>query len=534
MAKGIVAQEAFEDLSFPLAGIDVSRAFGKQMPRPMQDGSYARTTPSGINVRAYEPSTNRARGAQRCGLSKYVAAQVGGSSGLIQCLHTLVGSGYTPPGGGSSLGTAGRVVTLVAVKGGSVFVSSPDQAAWVTVGSGLASSGVIHAAQNGLKLYFADGTSQRYYDPVLNQTRAWTATAGTLPEATDHSLPRLICTWRGRTVLSGISGDGQNWFMSRVNDPFDWDYAPLNPDPSQPIAGNASPLGLIGDMVTSLCPWTDDVLILGGDHTLWTFSGDPGAGGQIDLVSDTIGMAWGIPWCKGPDGTVYFVSNRMGVYAYRPGSAPARLSQPIEQLLLATSTGTKTIRLLWDERFQGLHVFATTTASSTADTHLFWEARSGAWWQDSFTDADKNPLAVAVFDGNDANDRRPLLGGRDGYVRAVDPDATDDDGTAVQSSVTIGPMVTKDFDELLLKDIQAVLATGSGTISWAVHVGRTAEAALASSAVASGTWTAGRNLQNLIRRSGHAIYLKLSATAPWALEGVRCRLAAQGKIRRRY
>jgi hypothetical protein len=89
MPKGIPAQEQFTDLNFPLAGIDLSRGFGQQTPRPMPDGSYVRTTPVGQNVRAFEPATLRARGGQRPGLAKYISAQVQGAS-VIQDLNVVV------------------------------------------------------------------------------------------------------------------------------------------------------------------------------------------------------------------------------------------------------------------------------------------------------------------------------------------------------------------------------------------------------------------------------------------------------------
>jgi hypothetical protein len=300
---------------------------------------------------------------------------------------------------------------------------------------------------------------------------------------------------------------------------------------------------MIGDVVTAMIPYTDDVLVMGGDHTIWQFSGDPMGGGQIDLVSDSTGMAWGVPWCKAPDGTLFFVSNRTGIYAWTPGGgAPTRVSQPIEALLLPTNTGSNTIRLIWNDRFQGLHVFITPTGSVSAAGHFFWEAprqqmgqyvSPGAWWQDVFANNYHNPLCCTVFDGNNPGDRVPLVGSWDGYVRAIDPTATTDDGTSVASAVVLGPLVTANLDELLVKDLQAVLGETSGTVSYAVYTGATAELALSSSPIATGTWGAGRNLSNHVRRAAHALWVKITASTPWAMEAVRVRLSGLGKVRRR-
>ncbi len=104
---------------------------------------------------------------------------------------------------------------------------------------------------------------------------------------------------------------------------------------------------------------------------------------------------------------------------------------------------------------------------------------------------------------------------------------------AISSKVLIGPLLTKDFDEMLLKDLQAILGTGSGNVTWSVFVGATAEGALASVGTLPGTWSAGRNLLSLVRRSGHAIYLQITSTNQWAMESIRARIASLGKVRRR-
>ncbi len=275
------------------------------------------------------------------------------------------------------------------------------------------------------------------------------------------------------------------------------------------------------------------MLIFGGDHTIYLMRGDPMAGGQIDLVSDSIGMAWGIPWCKDPYGTVYFFSNRCGIYTLVPGQPPIRISQPIEQLVLNTDTGANSIRLIWDDRYQGLHVFISPLAAPAVTTHLFFEQRTGAWWQDELGSPNFDPIACCVFDGNLPNDRKALLGSWDGYVRSFGDTTPTDDGLPIISSVVLGPILSAELDEFLLKDLQAVLSEASGPVAYAVFVGRSAEGALASAPVAVGTWKASRNLNTHVRWSGHAVYVRITSSNQWALEQIRCRFAPTGKVRRR-
>lgn len=528
--------ETLKDLHFPKCGIDVSQAFSAQPNRPGWEGEYARTTPLGVNVRGWEALTNRVRGGVRMGLSKYLPVRPGNVPWVSQDLNTITTTGSSPV----QTSQSGRVVNLVTVSQGNVFYTVPGAGFW-TQAVNMASqtpplnfSGLVYSAANQQKLYYADGIAYVYFDPIAGTVNDWktSSSGGQLPIDSKGNTARLIATWRGRTVLSGLIFDPQNWFMSAVGDPTNFNYSPQSVTPAQAIAGNNSPLGLIGDAVTTLIPYSDDVLMMGGDHTIWMFNGDPMAGGQIDLVSDAIGMAWGIPWCKDPFGTIYFVSNKTGIYTLVPGQQPQRISQPIEQLLHSIDTGQNGIRLLWSDRYQGLHVFITPLAAPAPAIHFFYEARSNSWWQDVFANNNHNPLCCCTYDGNSPTDRVPLIGSWDGYVRAVDA-AVNDDGTPINSAVLIGPLLTPNLDELLLKDIQGILGETSGQVNYAVFVGSTAEKALQSTPVAIGTWNAGRNLSSFTRFSGHAIYLLLSSTNSWAMESVRVRIAGLGKVRRR-
>lgn len=532
------AVETFQDLHFPKAGVDRAGAFGRQPNRPGRDGTYMRTTASALNVRGFDPVSLRDRGGSRPGLTKFINATVSGTTFIVQMLDVIV----TTSQSGATVQTSqsGRVVTVLAVSQGAVFAANPDSTAWTATTNNTVNTpplnftGVMQSAPNNQKMYFADGTNWVYYVTTTNSLETWAATAGTLPIDSDGNKPRLICTWRGRTVLSGLLKDPQNWFMSAVSDPNNFDYAPTSSSPTQAVAGNNAGLGLIGDVVTGLCPYSDDTLIFFGDHTIYLMRGDPMAGGQIDLVSDTIGAAFGKAWCKDPYGNVYFFSNKCGIYRFIPGQQlPIRVSQAIEVLVQDVNTGDNIVSMIWNDRMQGLHIFVSPSAEPAATTHYFYEMRTNAWWPDQFGNTNFDPLCCAALDGNDPNDRRLLIGSWDGYVRMLDPTAADDDGVAIASSVAIGPILTQEMDEMLLKDIQAVLAVGSGAVTYSILTGETAEQALVATPTVTGVWHPSRNNTNPIRRSGHAIYIKLSATARWAMEAIRTRFAGRGKVRRR-
>lgn len=540
--------ERLNDLHFPLCGIDVAHAYDQQITKQMQNGQSGSTTVSGINVRTYDTGLERARGGSRPGYQKFKSTQPAGIPWIIQQLDQIVGVGYTPPGTMVQPSQSGRVVSIVAVQQGNVYSCGPSDSIWTpTVNMAntnppLNFSGVLYSSANNQKLYFADGVHYVYFDPSLNQVLNWVPgttdilgnpITSVLPVDNLGNTPRLITTWRGRTCLSGLIDDPQNWFFSAISDPNNFDYNPIFASPSQAVAGNNGPLGLVGDVVTTMIPYTNDILVFGGDHTIWIMNGDPNYGGQLDLVSDAIGMAWGIPWCKDPYGTIYFMSNRTGVYSMVPGQVPVRISREIDHLLESIDTGTNAIRLVWNDRFQGFHMYITSLAGAQAQTHYFWEQRSSAWWQDQFENNNMNPVTVATTDGNLPGERGVIIGSWDGYVRYTTGPATTDDGSMISSSVMLGPFLTPDLDDVLFKDIQSIMAAESGDVTYNVYVGETAEIALTTSPVATGTWSAGRNFTDLIRYAGHAIYVQITSTNAWAMESVRCRIQSEGKVRRR-
>ena len=541
MTKLIQTPEIEIPLSFPRAGIDRFRSFMNQQPRKMPSEEYGATTPEGVNVRGFE-SSSRGRGGSRPGLAKYVPAALD-AGWLVQDLQQLTYEGT--PSGAMQTSSSGRIVYLTAISKGVVYYTTAGQktrtAATNNTGNTppLNFTGIIQSSVNNLKMYFADGTNWVYFDPSDTSVNTLTASAGSLPIDSAGNKPRLTATWRGSTVWGGLLLDPQNWFISKQGDATNYNYGSTSPSSTDAVAGNNSPLGLIGDAVTGICPYTDDILIFGGDHTIWMMRGHPLAGGSLDLITDQCGFAWGKAFCKAPDGSVYFCSNQMGIYQFVPGhSFPQRVSHGIEQLLQDVNSGTNTITMAWNDRYQGLHVFITPTANAAASKnmthkHLFYEARTGAWWQDSFANYRHNPLCTLTYDGNLPTDRVTLIGSWDGYVRSISSDATTDDGYPIESSVTLGPILTKDLDDVKWKEIKAVLGEESGDVGFAVHVGTSAEKALDSAPVRTGTWSAGRNFTHSVNRSGHACYVKLTATTPWAYEACKAVVELTGQVRRR-
>lgn len=392
----------------------------------------------------------------------------------------------------------------------------------------------IWSAQCGLDLFYVDGSVYQYYKSSNSTMTKWTLTAGTLPFDSANRAARLICAWRGRLVLAGLIGDPKNYFMCVPHNPLNWDYSAIFSETvafAGAVSNVPSDSGPVDDIVTCLMPYSEDLLFLGGDHSITRMTGDPAAGGRLDTISDTIGVAWGRPFCKDPAGQLYFFSSQGGVYLMAPGAYPIQLSQKIKKRLQQVDVQNSHIRLAWDLDRQGMAVFITPD-NGDETTNYFWEERTGAWQPDFYAERGFNPRSVHVLDGDIAGDRTVLLGCTDGYMRALDNSATDDDGEDIDSYVVIGPMMTKELSIITIKSLQATLGANSGDVRFDIYAGTSAEAAFASSPILShgGTWKAGRNNVSPISLSAHAFYIKISSSDPWSMEVIQAAIRTKGTI----
>lgn len=207
------------------------------------------------------------------------------------------------------------------------------------------------------KHYMADGRNVVVYDPLANRGDYLEANGrGELPKR-----PRLIASALGRIAVAHTQDDTSTVFMSAEGDAEDWDYFPVNPSATD--AWNST-LG-IGwsnptDMITALIG-LDDLLIIGGDHTIWKAVGNPRAGGRLHLVSDQTGISFGRAWCKDTNGLVYFYGSRGGVWRLHRGTddlvQAQRVSEyRIERRLQDVNLAANRVELVWNHKDEGLWV----------------------------------------------------------------------------------------------------------------------------------------------------------------------------------
>ena len=382
---------------------------------------------------------------------------------------------------------------------------------------------VIYSAQVDSNVYFADGSTAQYYNATTDTMIPWVATSGDLPIDNTGSRPTLICAWRKRILLSGLKQLGNYVYGSAQGAPLNFNYTPEN------VTAETAFFEPFPDVVNCLLPYNDDICIVGCDHSIYKFSGDPQDGGGIDVISNTVGMAYGRPCCQSVDGTVFFVGSRGGVYMMSPNSPPISITNKLLHDRFARfDLSTNIARMVWDDREQGFYLFLSPTDGTTDTNHYFYDARTGSWWPINFGDRDYNGRVLYVIDGADPDDRVTVIGCNDGYVRKFDATATTDDGTAISSYVYFGPFLNSGIGEL-----QIETANASQSVTVSCHIGTSAENAIAAAACWTGIFAAGRSKAQSPRRYGRALYLKLAATGYWSLERMQAGITVGSAKRHR-
>jgi hypothetical protein len=291
------------------------------------------------------------------------------------------------------------------------------------------------------------------------------------PDSASGTMPTkayLGCLYRGRTVLAGHPDYPHQWYMSRQADHTDWAY--VANDAQSPVAGNDADAGEIGDIVRCLIPYKDDFLVFGCATTIWVLAGDAAEGGSINEVDLTEGIFGPKSWCFDGDNNLYF----WGTSGIGRVARDFRSTENLTEISLpdligdeAADPSTHRITMEYDRKRHGIIICITLLADGTNSNYFYSlnEATMGLY-PESYPE-ECGCYSAVYYDANDKTYRDLLVGGKDGYIRKFDPDATDDDigatDEAISSRVTLGPFALNEAGkEGTIESIEA-FTTGGGS-----------------------------------------------------------------------
>ena len=400
------------------------------------------------------------------------------------------------------------------------------------------------------KVYIVDGKSNLVYDPddgTNGSLKKWTGSG----MAETPKRCRLVETWRGRMVLARDPEDPSAWHMSEVFDPDGWDNFPQNPSASDAISARNSRAGGIPDIINTVIPYNDDLCIFGGDSSIWQLTGDPRVGGQLDLVTDSTGISFGRPWCKDPNGRLWFFGSHGDLYVMAPGQLPTSVSASrVPRSLQQVDLGNYYVNLVWNYIDNGVHIFVCPFgAGGTLVDHWFYDATNNAFHKDRFGQSNSNniqPTAAIDLNGDTFDDRAVLIGGEDGRLRRWGKDSngnmpSDDEQTtsadiAIDSYVTAGPIGPPgQTQQLQLTELSALLGDSQDGCNFEVFSSDNPEDL--GQAKAAGFLQPGRNGRKLIRVSGDNVFIRMRnarAGSRWAYEQGYIQVSGAGDLRTGY
>jgi hypothetical protein len=296
---------------------------------------------------------------------------------------------------------------LITADGGNLYSWSGESTS--LLGSGITTGRNVQSAPYVQELFIANDGVPKVYKHASGTLVDWVATEGDVPEDC-----RLICEWANRIVLAAPPDNPNAWFMSRIDDPYDFLFA--EDDTASAVASSDIVGGQISEPITSLIPHNRDCIILGTANSLRVWRGNPVDGGYLESIAHVTGPVNGTAWCKTADDWTYLLT-RDGLYKMPPGCGtnPTKVSREIipESLLAIDGVNNKAF-LAYDVRFCGIHIYV------TGDSPEYWyfDAVHGGFWPFSVPGA--SILAIGRHDPIETADESGVLVGTSTGLKRLD------------------------------------------------------------------------------------------------------------------
>ena len=421
-----------------------------------------------------------------------------------------------------TVSTRTRQHALIAVCDGNVKQVLPSSAPTLTGGAGAlsATSRYVQAAALLGKVFLVDGNTAKFVDMRELTVQDWVPEGrGFVPKTC-----RIVEPYLGGIFLAADESDSDNWFLTGRPRPFDFDYSPAVPTVNQAVDGSLSLAGRVPDSITGFASIFDDIAIVLCDHTIWRLTGDPAANGRFDLISGSVGGAFGRAWAQAPDGALFFWSPQIGL-CMTDGTRVQPISRTrLDRAFQDVDLTKFFIRLAWNHRYDGLDIMVCPfNGVAESPITFFWERSVDAFWEDDRSVSSRDVTDILVVDGDLPDDRVMALGCRDGRVRRWDETALGDDAVPINSNVLIGPISGGNSRyETMLSRLQILLEQTGGRVQVRLFTSNTPDGI--GSLVYHRTVYPGLTPEVPVRIRGGYVWLEVASQDPWAYEDIRASL----------
>jgi len=247
------------------------------------------------------------------------------------------------------------------------------------------------------------------------------------------------CLSGGRCVLSGNPDYPHQAPTSAAGNPWDWNIYRTDSDRATVIGSGVA--GQIGDVVRALIPARDGQLIIGCANSLHIMLGNPAYGGQMVDING-VGIFGANSWCFDADGNLYAYATNGVIRLPRGASQVENLSLiPLPKFIEdnAADPATHRVTMGYDPVRHGIEICITKLTDGTSKNYWLPLALSGSFFPETRI-AGHGVYSIFQYDANSPTYKGLLFGCTDGYIRLHSDAAANDDGTAIDSYVTFGPI----------------------------------------------------------------------------------------------
>lgn len=318
------------------------------------------------------------------------------------------------------------------VAGGTLYVSLDGTTAREVARGVCKETGHVELVEFRQTLRLLDGQKAKTIDPVNYTVSDWTATSGSLPGYTTAGTSDMMLAVNHWGRIEGVSqADPANIFASALNDAADWDTGAENS--GKAFSFVTARVNMSGQVIRGLLSASANRLIIGCGASMWQLIGDPSRGQvNLDQRSTSVGVSGPRSMALTDDDIVVF-HGPMGFYQMVGGSTPMSVSGAVLYESIQYPPSERALYTVNVVRDPDRKVVLILMTKETGSVHFWYDemvggynAQSGGFFPITFPDA-MRPTAALYYDGE------LLLGCADGYVRFLDDDADNDDGTAIES-----------------------------------------------------------------------------------------------------
>tara|TARA_X000000950_G_C13901850_1_gene655210 strand:- start:60 stop:2396 length:2337 start_codon:yes stop_codon:yes gene_type:complete len=196
----------------------------------------------------------------------------------------------------------------------------------------------------------------------------------------------LIAKFNSRLALSGVKSNPTNFFLSAINDPYDWIPSSGSTVSVDALAGSSgTKFGEIGDNIKALIPVGSSGLLFGCQNSMSILTNDPVfSDAQIRQVSRSVGCLGPRAFTKVGEMGVLIASSQ-GVFGIDPNTFDiergSRLTRDkLDRLFAQTDFEDTNVVMGYDDSRSLAFLCITRTDDSTASRIYAYNLDTGGWW----------------------------------------------------------------------------------------------------------------------------------------------------------